>query len=342
MKKLMFFFCLLVFATSYGKAQEKKFALYSVAFYNLENLFDTIHDTGKNDYEYLPDGTNKWNTMKYTSKLKNMSEVLGQIATDKLPMGPALIGLSEVENRRVLVDLLKQPALKGRGYEFIHYEGLDKRGIDCAFLYNPRLFQLEESVLLPYIYINDTTSATRGFLVAGGKMAGEHVYAIVNHWPSRAAASPARERAGEQVRAIKDSLLTVDPSAKIFIMGDLNDDPMDKSVKDALGAKRKMRDAGPHDLYNPWWDLLAKKGTGSLLYRGKWNLFDQIILTGNLLGDDRSTLKFYKNEVFRRNFLFQQEGKFKGYPKRTQASGIWLNGYSDHLPVIVYLIKEVK
>ena len=342
MKKLLFVVGLLFLVVSISRSQEKKFALYSVAFYNLENLFDTIHDAGKNDYEYLPDGTNKWNTMKYMAKLKNMSDVLSQLATDKLPMGPAIIGVSEVENKNVLVDLLKQPALQDRGYEIIHYEGPDRRGVDCAFFYNPQLFQLEESVLLPYIYVNDTVHRTRGFLVAGGKMAGEHIYAIVNHLPSRAAASPARERGGEQLRAIKDSLLTVDPSAKIIIMGDMNDDPMDKSMSVALGAKRKIADVAPHDLYNPWWDMLTKKGVGSLMYRGKWNLFDQIVFTGNLLGDDRSTLKFYKNEVFRRSFLFQQEGKYKGYPKRTQAGGVWLNGYSDHLPTIIYLIKELR
>ena len=117
--------------------------------------------------------------------------------------------------------------------------------------------------------------------------------------------------------------------------------PMDKSMAVALGAKRKPADVGPTDLYNPWWDTL-KKGYGTLMYKGKWNLFDQIVFTGNLLGTDRSTLKFYKHEIFRRDFMFQKEGKYKGYPKRTQAGGVWLNGYSDHLPTIIYLIKEVK
>ena len=164
---------------------------------------------------------------------------------------------------------------------------------------------------------------------------------IVNHWPSRAAASPARERAGVQVKAIKDSLLREDPTAKVVIMGDMNDDPMDKSMAVSLGAKRKQMDVGPTDLYNPWWDTL-KKGYGTLMYRGKWNLFDQIVFTGNLLGTDRSTLKYYKHEIFRRDFMFQKDGKYKGYPKRTQAGGVWLNGYSDHLPSIIYLIKEVQ
>ena len=129
--------------------------------------------------------------------------------------------------------------------------------------------------------------------------------------------------------------------AKVIIMGDMNDDPMDKSMAVALGAKRKTQDTKEHDLYNPWWDTL-KKGNGTLMYDGKWNLFDQIVFTGNLLGNDRSTLKYYRNEIFRRDYMFQKEGKYKGYPKRTHAGGVWLNGYSDHLPTIIYLIKEIK
>ena len=214
---------------AYG--QEKKFALYSVAFYNMENLFDTI-----------PNGTNQWNTMKYKAKLKNMSEILSLLSTDKLPMGPAIIGVSEIENYRVLEDILKQPALADRGYQYVHYEGEDQRGVDCAFFYNPKLFELTNSKLVPYVYINDTVHKTRGFLIASGNIADEKMHFIVNHWPSRAAASPARERAGEQVRAIKDSLLREDSAAKIVIMGDMNDDPMDKSMAVALGAKRKPVD----------------------------------------------------------------------------------------------------
>lgn len=341
MKRKLIFLSLLLAISITNYAQEKRYALYSVAFYNLENLFDTIHDSGKNDYEYLPDGKNKWNSMKYEAKLKNMSEILSYLATDKLPMGSAVIGLSEVENRRVLEDLLKQPSLSSRGYKIIHYEGEDKRGVDCAFLYNPKFFELQESKLVPYVYVNDTIHKTRGFLIASGMMANEKVHLIVNHWPSRGAASPARERAGEQVRLLKDSLMNAFPDSKVIIMGDMNDDPMDKSMAIALGAKRKMKDVGTTDLYNPWWDTL-KKGTGTLMYRGRWNLFDQIVMSGNLLGDDRTTLKYYKNEIFKRSFMFQKTGQYKGTPLRTFGGGVWLNGYSDHLPVIIYLVKEMK
>ncbi len=129
MKKLIVTTVILLFAVIAGQAQEKKKGLYSVAFYNLENLFDTIHDAGKNDYEYLPDAPKRWNTEKYVSKLKNLSKVISELSRDKVPEGPAVIGVAEAENRRVLDDLVGQPALASTGYRVVHYEGPDKRGL---------------------------------------------------------------------------------------------------------------------------------------------------------------------------------------------------------------------
>ena len=338
---LLFLLHSLVFVLS---AQERKYEVYSVGFYNLENLFDTIHDAGKNDFEYLPDGVNKWGTMKYSAKLKNMATVLNEMSADMLPMGMAAVGVSEVENYRVLDDLVNHPVLAHRGWKVAHIEGPDTRGVDCALLYNPKLFKQIDSRLVPYITEeNDTTYKTRGFLVVSGQMAEERVHIVVNHWPSRYASSQSRERAGVLVRAIKDSLLSVDPQSKIIIMGDMNDDPDDKSMKNSLGAMREQKHIKTSgDLYNPWWNILRNKGLGTLKYRGKWNLFDQIVVNGNLVGKDRTTLKYWKPEIFTRSYMLQQEGKYKGSPKRTHAGGVWLNGYSDHLPVIIYLIKEQK
>lgn len=350
--------------------QPKRYALYGVAFYNLENLFDTLHDAGKNDYEYLPSGTNKWGKMKYEAKLHNMARVLSELCTDKLPQGPAVIGVSELENHLALEDLLNQPSLAGRGLKYVDVAGPDRRGVECAFIYNPRFFQMERYMHVPYYYApsgrvddplvgfytdeqgevqaytdlkGDTTHITRGFLVMQGLLAGERMFFIVNHWPSRAAGSETRERAGYQVRMLKDALMASHPEAKVMIMGDMNDDPADKSMTTALGCKHqtdKVKKAT--DLFNPWHETLYKRGQGTLLYQGKWNLFDQIVFSGNLLGTDRTSLKFYKHEIFMRDYLFQQEGKYKGSPLRTHAGGVWLNGYSDHLPTYVYLIKEVR
>ncbi|MBQ2290260.1 MAG: endonuclease/exonuclease/phosphatase family protein [Bacteroidaceae bacterium] len=335
---------LFLFVLTTLSAQEKRYELYSVGFYNLENLFDTIHDKGKNDFEFLPDGANKWGTLKYTNKVKNMAKVLNEMGTDVNPVGMAAVGVSEIENSRVLKDLVEHEILAPRGWDFVHIEGPDKRGVDCALLYNPKLFKPISSKLAPYTTEdNDTTYKTRGFLIVSGEMGGEMVHIIVNHWPSRYAKSPARERAGTLVRMLKDSLMTEMPDSKVLIMGDMNDDPDNKSMKSCLGAVREKEEIkSASDLYNPWWNILRKKGHGTLKYNGKWNLFDQIVLSGNAIGNNRSTLKLYKTEIFSRNYLFQQEGRYKGNTLRTHAGGVWLNGYSDHLPVIVYLVKEAE
>ena len=335
---------LFLFVLTTLSAQEKRYELYSVGFYNLENLFDTIHDKGKNDFEFLPDGANKWGTLKYTNKVKNMAKVLNEMGTDVLPVGMAAVGVSEIENSRVLKDLVEHEILAPRGWDFVHIEGPDKRGVDCALLYNPKLFKPISSKLAPYTTEdNDTTYKTRGFLIVSGEMGGEMVHIIVNHWPSRYAKSPARERAGTLVRMLKDSLMTEMPDSKVLIMGDMNDDPDNKSMKSCLGAVREKEEIkSASDLYNPWWNILRKKGHGTLKYNGKLNLFDQIVLSGNAIGNNSSTLKLYKTEIFSRNYLFQQEGRYKGNTLRTHAGGVWLNGYSDHLPVIVYLVKEAE
>lgn len=350
MKKLFSFIAVMfLFGTLTAQAQEKKFSVYAIGFYNLENLFDTCHDAGKNDYEYLPDGRNKWSGLKYTHKLRNMSRVLSEMGTDKLPsVGCAAIGVSEVENAKCLTDLCNQEPLKARNFQFCHIEGPDQRGVDCGLLYNPSLFTVRNVKLVPYIYDlpKDSMRATRGFLVVSGTMANEHVTIIVNHLPSRGASSYYRELGGKQIRVVKDSLIAEDPQVKLFIMGDMNDDPKDPSMSVALGAKRKIEQAKEQtDLYNPWWDIHAS-GTGTLMYDGAWNLFDQIILSNSLLNQkgqrDYSTLKLWQPQIFRRDYLFQQEGKYKGNTLRTHAGGVWLDGYSDHLPTLVYLVKEQK
>lgn len=325
---------------------QKKYSVYAVGFYNLENLFDYTHDEGKDDYDFTPEGSFKWNEMKYTHKLHNMSRVLAEMGTDVLPnVGCAVIGVSEVENAHVMNDLTAQPVLGGR-YKYVHIEGPDHRGIDCALLYNPKLFTVRNSKLVPYVYDlpKDSARATRGFLTVSGTLANEHITFVVCHLPSRSADSYYRELGGRQVRALKDSLLRDDPKVKVIVMGDMNDDPTNKSMMEGLSTKAEISEVGAEDMYNPWYNVLVKEGTGTLQYRGKWNLFDQIILSPGLLDSQKrrnyTTLKYWKNQIFRRNYLFQENGKNRGNTKRTSAGGVWQDGYSDHLPVVAYLVKR--
>ena len=169
---------------------------------------------------------------------------------------------------------------------------------------------------------------------------------VVCHLPSRFSDSFYREQGARQIRAIKDSLLREDSACKVLVMGDMNDDPIDKSICEALGGKGQIDEVGNDEMYNPWYNILVKEGVGTLLYQGAWNLFDQILLSPNLLNrhgtKDFATLKYWKHQIFKRDYLFQTEGKYKGSPKRTTAGGVWLDGFSDHLPVAVYLVKEQK
>lgn len=210
------------------------------------------------------------------------------------------------------------------------------------------MFKIRNTKLVPYVYElpNDSNRATRGFLTVSGTLANEHVTVVVCHWPSRGAGSYYRELGGKQVKALKDSLLREDPNVKVLVMGDMNDDPTNKSMHECLSAKANIDEVGEGDMYNPFYNILVKEGTGTLQYQGKWNLFDQIVMTPNMLNKnnqkDFSTLKFWRNQIFRRDYLFQETGKYKGNTKRTTAGGVWLDGYSDHLPVVVYLMKEQK
>lgn len=348
MKKLIFsFIALTLCVTINSSAQQKKYAMYAMGFYNLENLFDTCHDEGKQDYDFLPTGSYKWNGLKYSNKLNNMARVLAEMGTDRISVGCAVIGVSEVENAKVLTDLCAREPLAKRNMQFVHFEGVDRRGVDCALLYNPALFSVDTLHTKLYPYIDeDTTFYTRGFLAVHGTMAQEDVCVIVTHLPSRLRPGDAKRVSGaEQITALIAKLKEENPETKFVVMGDMNDDPTDRSMTKYMRGKEDIEDVKEDDLFNPWISDL-KKGTGTLLYNGAWNLFDQILVSQNMLDQtkkrDYSSLKYFKHQIFRRDYLFQTEGKYKGNPKRTHAGGQWLNGYADHLPVIMYMLKEVK
>lgn len=338
----LFIVCSTTISQSSDKTK-KNYHVVSVAFYNLENLFDTIQ-ASPFDNEFIPNGAMHWNGLKYRAKLKNMAYAISQLGLETTPRGAAIVGISEIENRAVLEDLVKEPVIANRSYEIVHYESPDRRGIDVALLYNPRDFIVTSSKAYPLIS-SDTAYKTRDQLLVSGYLLNEKVHVIVNHWPSRyggeVASSPRRVEAAKLTKHIADSLYSTDAEAKIIIMGDLNDDPHNESTAVYLNAKKNMDDVPENGLYNPMWRIHAG-GTGSLAYNNQWNLFDQIIISKPLISKDKSKLSFWKAEVFNRKFLIQQEGTNKGQPLRTHGSGVWLNGYSDHLPTLIYLVKETQ
>lgn len=344
MKRIIYYLSvvLLFFLLSGQALAQKKVGVYSVAFYNLENLFDTERDESINDVEFTPQGANAWTPEKYRKKLNNMAYVITKLAREQTPAGPAILGVAEIENRKVLEDLVQTGDMAKMGYEIVHYDSPDRRGIDVGLLYNPELFTVTSSVAYPYNLPDNPDFRTRDQLLVSGYLAGEPFHVIVNHWPSRTGnkSSELREFAASISKHIADSIYNADPQAKIVIMGDLNDDPDNRSMRVVLDAKKRREDVQPGGLFNAVWGFYDK-GIGTISYQNKWSLFDQIIVSESLLGKDRSTLKFWKAEIFNRDFLLQKEGKRKGYPLRTFSDNRFMNGYSDHLPVIIYLVKEL-
>ncbi|MDY8135300.1 endonuclease/exonuclease/phosphatase family protein [Aquimarina sp. 2201CG5-10] len=330
--------------------QEKKtYKVNTIAFYNLENLFDTENDPITYDDDRTPTGKDHWTEEIYKDKLKNMAKVISEIGADVTKNAPAILGVAEIENRKVLEDLANEPALLPKDYGIVHYDSPDRRGIDVALLYQKSIFRPKNTSIHELIIYdnNDATKRvyTRDQLLVSGELDGDLIHVIVNHWPSRsggeARSRHKREKAAELNKKIIDSLFDIDPYAKIITMGDLNDDPDNTSVKKVLAAKAKKENVKLRGLYNPM-AAMAKKGIGSLAWRDSWNLFDQIIISKALLGEDYSTYRYYKSGVFNKNYLSNPRGRYKGYPYRSFANGAYTGGYSDHFPVYLYLIKEKK
>lgn len=351
------------------QAQSKKYNIHTIAFYNFENFFDTNNDSAINDDEWTPGGAQNWTEEKYHQKLKNISRVISEIGTPENPNAPTIIGGSEIENRAVLEDLIKEPKLLPFDYGIIHFDSPDKRGIDVALLYQKKYFKPTSFSNIPLlIYKNKPLKKeekkeeqddaaienkeetvkdnnrvfTRDQLLITGFLEGEEISIIVNHWPSRSGGEKAsnqyREAAGRLNRKIIDSLQRINANAKVFTMGDLNDGPFNKSVKIALGAKAKKTEVPEFGIFNPF-EEMANKGMGTIAFRDSWDVFDQIMMTESVIKPDYSAFTFWKAGIFNRPFLVQASGQYKGYPLRHSQTEV---GFSDHFPVYIYLIKELK
>jgi Endonuclease/Exonuclease/phosphatase family len=319
-----------------------------IAFYNLENLFDTIDTPNVLDEEFTPGGLNKWTGEKYREKLNNLAMAISHIGEDEgLKGGPAVLGVAEIENRSVLEDLVANPLLKESNYQIVHYDSPDLRGVDVALLYRPRFFRVISSSRAVLDIKNEGGEEifTRDQLVVSGIFDGESMHFIVCHWPSRSSGEmttrPRRNAAAMLSRHLVDSLMVIDPKAKIFVMGDLNDDPSDESLRKYLRAVPNPGKLKEGELVNTMYPLY-KKGIGSLNYRDGLNLFDQIIITPALTGKDYSTYKFRLARVFNSSFLMQKDGQYKGYPLRSFAGTVWQGGFSDHFPVYVVIVKSAE
>ncbi|VTR33760.1 endonuclease/exonuclease/phosphatase family protein [Sphingobacterium thalpophilum] len=338
-RQIGYILCLVLSGMQLCTAQSNR-RVYPIAFYNLENLYDPIKDSTINDDEFTPTGANTWTETKYRQKIKNMARAIRAIGSPVSSLGPIALGVAEIENRRVLEDLARDPQLGGLDLQIIHHDSPDRRGVDVGFLYNPAFFTPFHDRVYPFVLPDNPNFKTRDQLLVSGTVAGDTLHIIVNHWPSRYGnkSSELREFAATITKGICDSLYRENPEAKIIIMGDLNDDPNNKSVKEVLEAKKNPQDVPTQGLFNTMWKFYDR-GIGSLGYQGQWNLFDQIIISKPLLENKNKGLRFAKAEIFNRDFLVQQEGRNKGYPHRTFSGGVFINGFSDHFPTLIYLVK---
>ena len=366
-KKPVFLFLFIFAGIVYSSnAQEKKFKIHTIAFYNVENLFDTINQANY-DEEYLPQSG--WTSKKYKQKLSNLARVIVGIGTnDQQKESPTILGVCEIENKGVLEDLVKNPLIASKDYGIVHFDSPDKRGIDVGFLYQKKHLKPTSYINVPlYIYRDqlDTTKKeekeadeadkpnvnfdaiskrvyTRDQLLVTGLLDGEEVNFIINHWPSRSGgekrSSPYREAAGRLNRKIMDSLFKINPNAKIITMGDLNDGTTNKSVKEGIGAKLKKSDVKKFGIYNPF-EQMANDGNASLFYRDSGDIFDQMMVSEPFIRNEFSGWQYWKAGIYNKQFMIQTSGQYKGYPLRNSPSE---PGFSDHFPVYIYLIKEVK
>lgn len=350
MKRISFYFSILFLLLCFsGNSQEKKkYKAHTIAFYNLENLFDTINDPNKYD-EASPIMEMKADIGGvYKKKVRNMAKVISDIGYEITNNTPVLLGVSEIENREVLEDVVNDSLLFQKDYGIVHYHSPDARGIDVGLIYQKKYFTpLFTSSHELKIYDDNTRERvyTRDQLLVSGKLEGEMIHIIVNHWPSRsggeARSKPKRIAAAKLTKRLVDSLQSNDPYAKILIMGDLNDNPNNESIKDILKTERDKDNVAFKGIYNPY-ENFYKNGLGTTGYRDSWSLFDQILITKPLLDKDYSSFRLYQSNIYNKNYLVEKHGRWKGYPKRSFSDGGFTDGFSDHFPVYVVLIREIS
>ena len=308
---------------------------YGFAFYNLENLFDTKDDPKTLDDDFTASSDRKWNKKRFRKKIKKVGSVIQQIGYEDIGFPPVLVGVAEVENRYVLEQLVASKFLQQKNYGILHFDSPDERGIDTGLLYRKEYVTVLEQKAYN-VYIENEKGErdyTRDILGAHLKIEGHSFYVLVNHFPSRRAGveltAPRRMAVAKRNLEIVDEIKAKDPEARIVIMGDFNDDPKSESIQHLVA----------NGFYNPM-ELLLTNESGSVSYRGAWNLFDQILVTHNFMKQYNNNFQFDSATIFNMKHLTEYEGKNKGNPFRTYLGRRYAGGFSDHFPIYgKFLVK---
>ena len=359
MKKVLYLLVVFAFLFTNANAQQKNSQNYIIGFYNLENLFDIYDDPAKNDSEFLPEGKNKWTEAKYQKKLQNMAKVIRSMKEENSAWH-ALLGVSEIENRLVLEDLVMEPQIASANYQIIHYDGPDRRGVDVALLYRPDVFKFLDSESIPFTFEGSSIEwiqskeerdyfRTRDILMVHGLIDGEHFAIYVAHLPSRAGGKKGgnqlRDRGGEIMYEHAMKMQEKYPGIKIVCMGDMNDNPTDPSMAKYLHGLENKEDVTDKDFFSPFISML-KAGFGSLAYQGVWSIYDLLLVNNALANPQEGTFgirqlhkKGYYGRIYNAKFLTNQSGQYKGTPFRTFSNGTFIGGYSDHYPTYIVITK---
>lgn len=314
------------------------YKLQTIAFYNIENLFDIYDDEQTNDDDFLPTSAKKWTQKRYNKKINKVGSVISKIGFESVNKPPVIVGLAEVENKLVLEDLIQSEDLSNFNYGIVHYDSNDDRGIDVALIYDKDEFKVvsSETFSINIITPEGIKDFTRDILLVSGYLDGDFIHIIVNHWPSRRdgeeESSYKRIIAANQVLEIIKKLKLQNNASKILIMGDFNDNPQDASVKHLIING---------DLQNLM-EKLKKRDRGSQNHNFQWNLFDQFFISKNLKSPLQEGYHFYKANIFDDKFLTQFHGKYKGHPYRTYVGKKYMGGFSDHFPVYIQLKKPIN
>ena len=334
---------IVLFALLYSKASAQD--NFRIMFYNVENLFDTKHDSLKNDYDFLPGGFMNWNNWKYWQKQRNIGRVITAVGEMQ---SPALVGLCEVENDSVIFDLTKRSPIRAQQYEYIITNSPDRRGIDVALLYQRHKFKLIEKNEYELIRSDKNARPTRNILHAVGQIVtGDTLDIFVCHFPSRyggqLVSEGGRIDAAQLLRNKADSLFSIRHNANIIIMGDFNDHPDNKSIFKVLEARSLNYHLNKNELYNMFFHRIKERDFGTHKHEGRWGVLDQFIVSGNLLMEhERIRIDNNQAHIYKADFLTEKDEKYGGVrPFRTNLGPRYIGGFSDHLPIYMDLIIEM-
>lgn len=343
MKSNQFLFLLLFGSILYSCSSKKESTRSNedsyarILFYNVENLFDTIDTEGVRDLEFTPEGEKEWNSEKYNDKLNKLSQVIASADTGYFP---DIIGLCEIENKEVIIDLINTKLLGEQEYSILHQNSPDQRGIDCGLLYNKAYSPIATKFIL--VDLPGDRSNTRDIVYSKGTLYKDTIHVFVNHWPSRYGgkekSDPKRAFTAQILRNTIDSIQKSDIDPRIIIMGDFNDYPPDSSLSKVLNAKASLGE-NPNDLVNLAWDI-NEAGLGTYNYKGNWGALDQFIVTGNLFSDAILTVNNESFIVVKKEWMLYTNTKGKQSPTRSYGGKNYYGGYSDHLPILLKLKRN--